>query len=82
MAPRNITLSLDEDLIRKARVLAARRDSSVSAMLREELERLVREDEAYRVAREAALTRLSKGSRLGGGRLPDRKELYDRGSLR
>ncbi len=70
------------ELIRQARILAARRNTSVSAMLRDELKRLVREDEAYRVAREAALSRLAKGCRLGGGRLPDRGELCDRGSLR
>jgi hypothetical protein len=44
---RNITLALDDDLIRKAKVLAARRNLSVSALLREELYRLVSEDEAY-----------------------------------
>ncbi|HSK47450.1 MAG TPA: DUF6364 family protein, partial [Coriobacteriia bacterium] len=41
---RNITLTLDDDLVRKAKVLAARRNRSVSALLREELSRLVAED--------------------------------------
>jgi plasmid stability protein len=52
---RNVTLTLDEDLIHKARVLAARRNRSVSALLREELSRLVAEDEAYQIAKRTAL---------------------------
>jgi plasmid stability protein len=79
---RNITLTLDEDLILKVRVLAARRSRSVSAMLREELSRLVAEDEAYEVAKRAALKRLERGARLGGGPLPSRDELHERGHLR
>ena len=79
---RNITLTLDDELIQKARVLAARRNSSVSALLREELSRLVAEDEAYENAKRAALQRLEQGSRLGGGPLPPREELYDRARLR
>ncbi|HKI04687.1 MAG TPA: DUF6364 family protein [Thermoanaerobaculia bacterium] len=79
---RNITLTLDDDLILKARVLAARRNRSVSALLREELSRLVTEDEVYETAKRAALERLERGSHLGGGSLPSRDELHDRASLR
>jgi len=79
---RNITITLDEDIIRSAKVLAARRGSSVSALLRAELERLVREDRAYKAAREAALRRLKRGSHLGGGQLPSRQALHDREDLR
>lgn len=79
---RNITLTLDEDLIRKARVLAARRNRSISALLREELSRVVIEDEAYETAKRAALQRLERGTHLGGGSLPSRAELHDRASLR
>jgi len=79
---RNVTLTLDDDLIHKARVLAARRNRSVSALLREELSRLVAEDEAYQAARRTALERLRRGSRLGGGPLPTRDELHERAHLR
>jgi plasmid stability protein len=79
---RNITLTLDDALIRKIRVLAARRNLSVSAMLREELSRLVAEDEAYEAAKRIALKRLQRGTRLGGGPLPSRDELHERGHLR
>lgn len=79
---RNITLTLDDDLIHKARVLAARRNRSVSALLREELSRLVAEDEVYETAKRAALERLERGSHLGGGPLPSRDERHDRAGLR
>ena len=79
---RNITLSLDEDLIQKARVLAARRRRSISALLREQLSRLVAEDEAYENAKRVALGRLEGGAHLGGGPLPPRGELHERVRLR
>jgi plasmid stability protein len=79
---RNITLTLDDDLIHKARVLAARRKRSVSALLREELSRLVAEDEAYEIAKIAALKRLERGAHLGGGPLPLRDELHERALFR
>jgi predicted transcriptional regulator len=79
---RTITLALEEDLIHKARVLAARRNRSVSALLRDELSRLVAEDDAYETAKRAALKRLERGSHLGGGPLPSRAELHDRALLR
>jgi len=79
---RHVTLTLDDDLIHKARVLAARRNRSVSALLREELTRLVARDEAYQTAKPAALERLKRGSHLGGGPLPARDELHEGGQLR
>jgi len=79
---RNLTLTLDNELIREVRVLAARRGMSISALLRQELARLVRESAAYDVAHSAARRRLGRGSHLGGGPLPDREELHDRAKLR
>jgi plasmid stability protein len=79
---RNITLVLDENLIRKVRVLAARRNRSISALLREELSRLVADDEAFEIARRTALERLQRGGHLGGGSLPAREELHERARLR
>ena len=79
---RNITLTFDDEVLRKARVLAARRNRSISALLREELSRLVAKDEAYETAKRAALERLERGVHLGGGPLPSRDELHDRAGLR
>jgi hypothetical protein len=75
---RNITLSLDEEVLAEARVIAAKNGLSVSALLRRELMRLVEAEGGYVKARESALRRLKAGHHLGGGPLPDREELHDR----
>ena len=80
-AARNITLVLDEETLREARVLAAQRGLSVSAFLRIELAGLVERQRGYAKARQAAIKRLSRGSPLGGRELPPRDELHDRGKL-
>jgi len=79
---RNITLSMDEDVIHRARVLAAQRGMSISALLRAELARLVNDENRFVSAREAALRRLKVGAHLGGSSLPSREEVHDRAGLR
>lgn len=76
---RNLTVRLDGDTVRKAKVLAARRSTSVSRMVADEIDRLVREDEAYEQARVEALADLESGYDLGSrGHLPAREGVYDR----
>lgn len=79
---RNITLALDEETLREARMLAAQRGLSVSAFLRSEIAGLVERQRGYAKAREAAVRRLRRGQSLGGGKLPSREELHDRAKLR
>ena len=79
---RNITLTLDEETLREARVLAAQRGLSVSAFLRSELAGLVERQRGYAKARDAAVRRLRRGQSLGGGKLAARDELHDRAKLR
>jgi hypothetical protein len=49
----NITLKLDADLLREARVLAAEEGRSISALLADRLEATVRERKAFDKARNA-----------------------------
>ena len=79
---RNITLALDEETLREARVLAAQRGLSVSAFLRSELAGLVERQRGYARARDAAIRRLRRGQSLGGGKLSSREDLHDRAKLR
>lgn len=81
-AARNITLTLDEETLREARVLAAQRGLSVSAFLRSELAGLVERQRGYSKAQHAAIRRLGRAQSLGGGKLPAREELHDRAKLR
>lgn len=62
----NITLSLDKELMRKTRVLAAQQGTSISGLLRRYLEQLLNEEETYEAARQHALTLLERGFHLGG----------------
>lgn len=74
----NITLSLSRQTLRKARVLAARRATSVSSLLAQQIEILVGEEETYERARRQALTLLDQGFRLGGAIRVTRDELHER----
>jgi hypothetical protein len=76
---RNLTVELDVETIRKAKVLAAQRDTSVSRLVANEIERLVGEAEEYELAKADALAMLEQGLDLGtNGVLVPRDELYDR----
>lgn len=73
----NITLSLDKKIIHAAKILAAKRSKSVSALLAQELSRLVKEDKQYQQARLNALNDLEKSLHLGG-QPASRESLYER----
>ena len=74
----NITVSLDRELIRQARIVAARRGTSVSKLLADELARTVEEADTYQRAERQALATLDKGFHMGGQPLPPRDELHER----
>ncbi len=57
----NITLKVDAELIREARILAAEQGSSISALLAAQLEKAVRERKDYAQAKRRALALLRKG---------------------
>ncbi len=82
MKATNITIKVDADLVRDAKVLAARRGTSVSRLVAEQLEQLVRSDQAYAAARRRALRRLRRGVDLGWEKPASRDDLHDRESLR
>lgn len=77
MTKRNLTVQLDEDVIRQAKVLAARRGTSVSTLVASELERLVADDDRYDEAHRRAQRALA-GAVPRGGRRWSRDDLYDR----
>lgn len=78
----NVTIRIDADLARDARVFAARRGTSLSRLVAEQLEALVRGDQAYAAARRRALARLGRGYDLGGERPLSRDEVHEREGLR
>jgi len=74
----NITLSLEKELVRKAKLMAAKRETSVTKLLTDQLAKMVSEDDQYGSAKKRALTILKKGFHLGGSIIAKREELHER----
>lgn len=74
----NVTLKLDQALLREARMLAAEEGRSLSALLSGKLEALVRERKAYDRARRSALARLKQGFDLRWTPARSRDEIHER----
>ena len=79
---RNLTVSLPEDVYRRARIKAAERDVSVSALVREFLSKLAEEESDFerrkRLQKEvlASIRRFRASDRL------NRETIHDRNALR
>lgn len=74
----NLTVSLDHQIIRKAKIVAARRSTSISGLLARQIEILVGEDEAYERAERQAMALLDQGFHLGGVIRASRDVLHER----
>jgi len=82
MKSTNITIKVESELAYEARVFAARQGVSLSRLVSEQLETLVREDQVFAAARQRALRQLIKGFDLDWEKPESRNELHDRESLR
>jgi hypothetical protein len=78
LTKQNLTVSLPRQTIRKAKILAARRGSSISSLLAEQIEILVGEEEAYERAERQATALLEQGFHLGGEIRATREEWHER----
>jgi len=67
MNTQNITLTLPKAVLRKVKIIAVRRRTSVSRLLTQLLEDLASRETGYRRARARHLARLSTGADLGTG---------------
>lgn len=74
----NLTVSLDKEIIRRAKVLAAQRSLSVSRLVADEITRLVEDAEAYEQAHRVAIAELRRGFSSGGYDPVSREELHGR----
>ena len=74
----NVTLKMDAEILKEARVLAAEQGSSISRLLADKLAELVRERKGYNRARKRAISRLRVGLDLGWKRPASRDELHER----
>ena len=74
----NVTLKINADLLRAVRRIAAAERRSVSALMTEQLESLVRERKMYERARRRALARLRVGLDLRWASPRSRDEFHER----
>jgi len=79
---KNVTLSLDEDVARWARIRAAELDTSVSRLLADQLREMMARDASYRAAMERYLAQPARVLRQPVQPYPSRDELHGRADLR
>lgn len=78
---KNVTVSLDDDTYRRARVYAAEQDRTLSALVREFLNSIGSEETEFerlaRMEQELRAELLAKGVRFSGSERLSREELYE-----
>lgn len=79
---KNITITLDADTARRARVRAAERNMSVSRYIGEVLRKDIQESSEYEDAMKRYFSSSLVIRRQPGERRPTREELHDRAALR
>ena len=80
----NLTIVVEDDLLRRARIRALEQDTSVNALLRRYLQAYVDADAESRLAMSRFLDRARRSSSGSGraGRTWTREDLHDRQALR
>ena len=79
---KNVTITLEEDVARWARIRAAEEDTSVSRLVGEMLRRLMEEERSYEIARERYLSVKPAPLKKPDAKYPTREQLHDRDGLR
>jgi hypothetical protein len=79
MKTQNITLSIPKDILLRIKLIAAKRQTSVSGLLTQTLEKVVKQEDEYGRAWPRNLKRLEQEFDLGtnGRSLTKRDELHD-----
>lgn len=75
---KNVTISLDDETARWARIEAAKNDKSVSRFVAELLRRHMGEDDVYSRARRSFESRPARKLSRKGSRYPTRDEVHTR----
>jgi hypothetical protein len=77
----NLTLSISEDVLKRARIRALEQDTSVNALVRNYLEGLVARDPSQSQSSMGPFLELARSTRAGSGpegRVWTREELHER----
>lgn len=79
---KNVTITLDEEVARWARIMAAEQNTSVSRLVGELLREKMIAEQHYQIAMQQYLSRPPRVLKAPEEKLPAREELYDRKGLR
>ena len=79
---KNVTITLDEEVARWARIRAAERDTSLSRLVGEMLREKMLDESNYRMSMQNYLAQSPRVLKKTGDTYPDREALHDRKSLR
>ena len=79
---KNVTITLDEEVARWARIMAAEQNTSVSRLVGELLREKMIAEQNYQIAMQQYLSRPPSVLKTTEEKLPTREELYDRKGLR
>lgn len=79
---RNVTITLDEEVVRWTRIRAAEGDTSVSRLVGELLRDKMRDERNYKISMQNYLDQSPLVLKKKGDDYPDREELHDRKGLR
>lgn len=79
---KNMTITVDDDTARWARIEAARSETSVSRLVGNLLREHMMQQMGYEKAMEHYLSRSSRALKPSKANYPSRQELYERASLR
>ena len=79
---KNVTITLDEEVARWARIIAAEQNTSVSRLVGDLLREKMIAEQNYQIAMQQYLSRPANMLKSPEEKLPAREELYDRKGLR
>jgi hypothetical protein len=79
---KNVTITLEDDVARWARIRAAELNTSVSRLVGEMLRDLKQQEDRYQAAMKQYLSQEPELLRQPGEKYPRREELHDRTDLR
>ena len=74
----NLTIKIDKDLLRKIRIIAAEKDTSISALVAEAFEQTSTQSGRYEEAMKRAIARLNEGIELNWEKPHSRDEMHER----
>jgi hypothetical protein len=78
MEKQNVTLSLPKDVLQRAKILAIKRNHSLSSMLTDVLTEIVAAEDRYDEARQRSLARMDAAQALSGDYTWKRESLHER----